>query len=66
MITVVLNGEERQVSSKTVETLLCELSLQNKKIAVEVNLKIVPRINYQATLLVEGDRVEIVHFVGGG
>lgn len=66
MITVVLNGEERQISSETVEALLCELALQNKKIAVEVNREIVPRVKYPVTSLVRGDKVEIVHFVGGG
>lgn len=54
------------VSSQTVETLLQELNLGSKKIAVELNREIVPRDSYQTTKLQPGDRLEIVHFVGGG
>ncbi len=61
-----INGEPRMVSSQTVETLLQELNLGSKKIAVELNREIVPRDSYQTTKLQPGDRLEIVHFVGGG
>jgi thiamine biosynthesis protein ThiS len=42
------------------------LGLDLRKVAVERNLEIVPRSIYAQTLLAEGDRIEIVHFIGGG
>jgi thiazole synthase len=50
----------------TVEALLKHLALDPKKVAVERNLEIVPRSTYGAVGLAEGDRLEIVHFIGGG
>ncbi len=65
-----LNGEERefegQATGLTVEGLLVQLKLSPAKIAVERNLEIVPRSAYGAVKLAEGDRLEIVHFIGGG
>jgi thiamine biosynthesis protein ThiS len=46
--------------------LIAHLGLDARKVAVEHNLSIVPRSLWPATALVEGDRIEIVHFVGGG
>ena len=66
-MTITLNGEERALSGPmTVAQLLVELGLEARKIAVERNLEIVPRSAYGETSLAAGDRVEIVHFVGGG
>lgn len=65
-MNVVLNGEERWTTSILISSLLAELDLVNKKIAVEHNKKIVPKDAYQHTYLSDGDRIEIVHFIGGG
>jgi len=62
-----LNGQERQVQGAvTLAKLLESLALDVRKVAVERNLEIVPRSAYGATMLSEGDRLEIVNFVGGG
>ena len=64
---IILNGESRaELSSSTVAALVVELGLDGRKVAVERNLEIVPRSLYAATPVREGDRIEIVAFVGGG
>jgi thiamine biosynthesis protein ThiS len=64
---LVVNGEERQVEpSTTVKELLVSLGLGDTLVAVERNEEIVPRAQHENTELAEGDRVEVVHFVGGG
>ena len=66
MVKIVLNGEAREVTATTVTALIDEIGLDGRKVAVERNLEIVPRSQYLATALDDGDRLEIVHFVGGG
>lgn len=66
MVKILLNGEDRQVAASTVLALIDEIGLDGRKVAVERNLEIVPRSQYLATDLSDGDRLEIVHFVGGG
>ena len=67
MIQIELNGETREISpGSTVTGLLAELGLDTRKVAVERNLEIVPKSLYATTELSAGDRLEIVHFVGGG
>lgn len=62
-----INGEERSFGPLAhVSALVAELGLDARKVAVERNLEIVPRSAYGATVLVDGDRIEIVHFIGGG
>jgi sulfur carrier protein len=62
-----LNGEDRSFDRiGDVAALVRALGLDGRKIAVERNLQIVPRSAYSATALAEGDRIEIVHFIGGG
>jgi sulfur carrier protein len=64
---LVVNGEERQVGqSTTVKQLLALLDLADTLVAVERNEEVVPRAQHESTELSEGDRVEVVHFVGGG
>ena len=64
---LVLNGEPREFAqAATVAALVQALGLDTRKVAVERNLEIVPRSRYLATGLSEGDRIEIVHFIGGG
>jgi sulfur carrier protein len=64
---IVLNGEKKEVKENvSLPDLLKELDLTPDKVAVELNLDIVDKNNYDKTLLKEGDKLEIVHFVGGG
>lgn len=64
---LMINGEAREVAGEpTVAELLGQLGLDARKIAVERNLEIVRRAEFEATRLTEGDRLEIVHFIGGG
>ncbi len=61
-----VNGEHREVEAATILALVEELGLDVRKVAVERNLEIVPRSLHASTALVDGDRVELVQFVGGG
>jgi len=61
-----VNGDSRAVSAVTILALVEELGLDVRKVAVERNLEIVPRSLHGATALAEGDRIELVQFVGGG
>lgn len=61
-----VNGEARRSEARSLAALVEELGLDPLKVAVERNLEIVPRSLYVATPLSEGDRIEIVHFIGGG
>ncbi|MBN9554494.1 MAG: sulfur carrier protein ThiS [Alphaproteobacteria bacterium] len=66
-LNVTLNGEARALAAGlTVKTMLQSLGLDPTKIAVERNLQIVPRSTYDQVPVAEGDRFEIVHFIGGG
>ena len=66
-ISVVVNGEAREVPSGcTLAELRASLSLAPERIAIEVNREVVRRKDWARVALAEGDRVEIVHFVGGG
>lgn len=66
MPRIQVNGEERSVSADTILALVEELGLDVRKVAVERNLEIVPRSLHGSTTLAEGDRIELVQFVGGG
>ena len=61
-----VNGEERETAARDIAALVAELDLDPRKVAVELNLAIVPRSLHAGTVLSEGDRVEVVQFVGGG
>ncbi|NIZ03412.1 sulfur carrier protein ThiS [Thalassospira lucentensis] len=62
-----INGEDRTIETAgTVSELLGELGIASTKVAVERNLEIVPKTAYDETPLMEGDKFEIVHFIGGG
>lgn len=66
-IAITLNGEDRMIRpGLSLNALLAELSLDARKVAVERNLEIAPRDQYDAIKIVAGDRLEIVQFVGGG
>lgn len=67
MMNLMLNGEQRGFQGVgDVAALVEALGLDARKVAVELNLEIVPRSAYAATALADGDRIEIVHFIGGG
>ncbi|HZW86919.1 MAG TPA: sulfur carrier protein ThiS [Gallionella sp.] len=67
MITISINGAARQLPDSTsVATLLDELALSGKRIALERNGEIVSRSRFGAQQLTDGDRLEIVVAVGGG
>jgi thiamine biosynthesis protein ThiS len=67
MLRLTINGEARAVSAaRDVAGLIALLDLDIRKVAVERNLEIVPRSAYATTALADGDRIEIVHFIGGG
>ena len=61
-----VNGEEREVSARTILALVEELGLDVRKVAVERNLEIVPKSLHSGTAIMDGDRIEVVQFVGGG
>ncbi|MBI2235359.1 MAG: sulfur carrier protein ThiS [Magnetospirillum sp.] len=64
---VLINGEERLFAAPmSVETLLGQLGVDSRKVAVERNLEIVPKSAYDRVEVGEGDRLEVVHFIGGG
>jgi len=66
-LTITINGEPKSFPrALSVRDLLAGLGLDPAKIAVERNLEIVPRSQYAAVMAGEGDRLEIVHFIGGG
>jgi thiazole synthase len=66
-VTVTINGETRQFEAPvSVNALLTGMGLDPAKIAVERNLEIVPRSQYGETAVMDGDRIEIVQFIGGG
>jgi thiamine biosynthesis protein ThiS len=67
MITIILNGNEKQIADdSSIEQLLEELQIENKRLAVEVNQEIVPRSSFNTHVLKQSDKVEIVQAIGGG
>jgi len=66
-IAIHVNGDLRHVTVRSsIAAMLAELGLDARKVAVERNLEIVPRGTFEDVRVEEGDRLEIVHFVGGG
>ena len=63
---VKINGKELDITGKTLADYLAVTDYDPKRIAVERNGEIVPRNQYSKTVLADGDRIEIVSFVGGG
>ncbi len=62
-----LNGDQRDFPGPlTITALVAQLGMKPDRVAVELNLEIVPRAQWEATTLKDGDRLEVVHFVGGG
>ncbi len=66
-MNLTVNGEALMLDGVAhVAALVAALGLDGRKVAVERNLEIVPRSAYERTALEDGDRIEIVHFIGGG
>ena len=67
MITIYLNGEARAIPAQTdLVRLLEEFSLPSNRIAIELNKIVIRRSDWPVTKIREGDKLEVVHFVGGG
>ena len=68
IVRIQINGEPREFpqNSLSLNELLDTLSLPSQRIAVELNNAIVPRGEWEKTIVGEDDQIEIVHFVGGG
>ena len=65
-MNITTNGEAAVIDPMSVQNYLISLGIDPRRVAVELNRDILPKAQYQATLLHEGDCLEIVHFVGGG
>ena len=66
-MVVVVNGSEKEIGEpETISQFVSGLGLNQERLAVEVNGMIVRRTDWATTLLGEGDKIEVVHFVGGG
>lgn len=64
---ITLNGETTELADGcSVAELLDRLQIGRERVAVEVNREIIPKISYDSHSLMDGDQIEIVHFVGGG
>ena len=67
MAKIQLNGKKITIKPKTsIYDLLKRFKLSNKKVAIEHNGAIIPKINYKKKYLKSDDKLEIVHFIGGG
>ena len=66
-MNLTINGENRTLfSAETLQALVEQLGMKSDRVAIELNREIVPREQWAQTPLNDGDRLEIVHFVGGG
>ena len=63
---IVVNGEPHNIEPMSVAAFLETVGIDAQRVAVELNLEILPKADYGSALLKEGDRLEVVHFVGGG
>ncbi len=62
-----INGEDREFTAiSSLSTLLAHLGMKPDRVAVELNRNLIPRDRWATTQLSDGDKLEIVHFVGGG
>jgi len=66
-LLIQVNGEPRLVKENiSLPELVASLSLKAEQVAIELNQRVVRRAQWESTMLQEADKVEIVHFVGGG
>ena len=65
-MNLIINGESQVILADTLSALVERLGMKSDRVAIELNREIVPRDQWAETRLADGDRLEIVHFVGGG
>jgi thiamine biosynthesis protein ThiS len=66
-LTILVNGNRTDIAEGVgIGDLIKALGLETDRVAVELNKRIVRRVDWGSTMISEGDKVEIVHFVGGG
>ncbi|VAX01691.1 Sulfur carrier protein ThiS [hydrothermal vent metagenome] len=66
-MNIMVNGKTKNVKSNyTAQQLLSDMGFAGKRVAVELNMEIVPRSNYAQTFIADGDKIEIVRAIGGG
>ncbi len=65
-MNLIINGESQTLFADTLGALVEQLGMKSDRVAIELNREIVPRDQWAQTRLADGDRLEIVHFVGGG
>ena len=66
-MTITLNGDTHELPGPlTVAALLRELDIDERRVAVELNLNVVKKTAYETAIIGDGDEVEVVNFVGGG
>jgi sulfur carrier protein len=65
-VHIIVNGEEKIITEMPLLQFLESLGIDPRRVAVELNLEIVSKSTYETTVLHDGDRIEIVHFIGGG
>ena len=63
---ITVNGDKTTIEEMSVLSYLETLDIDPRRVAVELNLDILPKAEYETTVISDGDRIEIVHFVGGG
>ncbi|MDE7365687.1 MAG: sulfur carrier protein ThiS [Ruminococcus sp.] len=61
-----INGEKVNADGKNISAILADMGYSEKRVAVELNEHIVPKVKYDETVVCDGDNLEFVHFVGGG
>lgn len=65
-MTLTINGEEREFGASTLADLVAQLGMKPDRVAIELNRELISRDRWPATNVSDGDKLEIVHFVGGG
>jgi thiamine biosynthesis protein ThiS len=65
-MTIILNGKEIEVQSRTLDVLVGEMGFQPESLVIEKNRELVKRENWAETPLHDGDNLELLNFVGGG
>ena len=66
-IQIIVNGEtQRLAAATTITAFVNQWQLTGERLAIEYNLNILPRAQWAETVLQDGDKLEVVHFVGGG
>lgn len=63
---IILNGEQRAIKSQTLDAMIAEQGVAPDTVIAEVNLELIKKDDWEQTTLAEGDKVELLSFVGGG